>query len=218
MCSALDVKQAIASLPKEYVGVSPQVEEALQINLKEYSHRVNDFFKKNPDARLGDYACLIAKAIQQDGEYINRLEKNDDEAWQELYEHQRRRALDNLRGDRLNREDARQLAEDIAQRACEKMKRKRYPRDVPFAWWSKKVLRNEYLQERTRGGDVLDKPNRLESLESDYDDESVKLAARRGIEPHQVEKQIYTDGDIIREAITCIPGKKQRQLLELDLH
>lgn len=218
MCFLLeDVKQAIASLPEEYVGVSPQVEETLQINLEKCPRRIERFFKKNPTARLSDYACLIAKTLQQDGEYINRLEKNDGQAWKELFECQRKIARRRLRADGLNGDDALQRAEDIAQRTCEKIRRKRYPRDVPFPWWYKKVGRNVYLQERTRGGDVLDKPNQLEPIESDYDEESVELAASVGIEPHQIEKQIYNTSNVIRDAIAYISVEKQRQLLELDL-
>ncbi len=218
MCFPLDdVKQAIASLPEEYVGVSSQVEETLQINLERCPQRVEKFFKKNPSARLSDYACLIAKTLQQDGEYINRLEKNDSEAWKELFERQCKAAHRRLLTDGLDSDDAMQRAEDIAQQACEQMRRKRYPRDVPFLWWSKKVGRNEYLQERSRGGDVLDKPNKLESIESDYDEESAELATSVGIEPHQIEKQIYTVGNDIRDAIVYISVEKQRQLLEFDL-
>lgn len=218
MCFVLDdVKQAIASLPEEYIGVRLQVAEALQINLESCPRRVEKFFKKNPTARLSDYACLIAKTLQQDGEYINRLERDDNEAWKELFERQRKVAYGKLRADGWSRDAASQRADDIAQRACEKMRRKRYPRDVPFPWWSKKVGRNEYLQEYTRGNDVLDKPNQLEPFESSYDEESVNLTASVGVEPHQLEKQIDTIGDIIRDAINYIAVEKQRRLLELDL-
>jgi len=115
---------------------------------------------------LADYIDLVLLQFSREHERLALLEKDDSAEWQRLDKLLAHRAWRIVRHFR-DGTDAWEEALNFAQETCLIIFEQRYPFDVSLEVWATKILKNLILARYTRSKDILDRRQRLESLDAE---------------------------------------------------
>lgn len=114
---------------------------------------------------LADYIDLVLLQFSREHERLALLEKDDSAEWQRLGKLLAHRAWRIVRHFR-DGTDAWEEALNFAQETCLIIFEQRYPFDVSFEIWATRILKNLILARYERGTDILDRRQRLQSLDA----------------------------------------------------
>lgn len=165
-----------------------------------------------PEPELKDYGRRVAKHYWVEHARVAGLEAGEREHWQALRELLRVYTQHILR----KRTDlcyvrCRELAEEYAQEACHQIFEARYPFDVPFEAWSKRIALNCILKRQQRSRDLLDQGTFIQT-----DVESPILSLFVDLSFSEYNPFEYVDWRLILlDAIEQLSSEAQRRVILL---
>jgi RNA polymerase sigma factor (sigma-70 family) len=209
-----DLEAALAGLDQARYGhLLPAVRTRVLENLRSgRAARVLD--RRFDPPALASYVQKVADTLQAESGRLRALAGADDEAWQSLHQLLCNRAYQLLLGRGVSQAEASERAHDFAQETCLAIYQGRYPADVPYTAWARRVLTNIVYQVLYRRPDLLD-DRQCARLTVDSDEAG-------GVpEPEDPDalapRQPVEDRAVVERAIDSLPCASQREVLRLDL-
>lgn len=129
------------------------------------SGRVRRFCGEHHEAKLPGYIDRVITTFSQEQERVLRLAAADETEWQDLKHSLTQAAGRLLHHLGLETATIEQLAAEYAHDTCEILFRSRYPFDVPFFAWARRILTNRIYRDFTRSRDVWYRERHMSSLD-----------------------------------------------------
>ncbi len=160
------------------------------------------------------YLDLLIQRWCLESERVRRLADDDEAEWMRLYGTLAHLAARMLR--RYPVHSAANEATDLAQRACERIRKSFYPCDVPFNAWATTILKNLVL-EPSRSGDALDEAHDpVDTTDPALDMEGERAAPAAQLPDERVHRDFdqVEDRDLLDHALQEL-SPLRRQVIEL---